>query len=402
MDKRDSGVRGIGQELVHRQTDGEAALISRRRFLRWSAGAGVLPFVGCGHRAVRGGGVPVVSSVTSSLKAAGAAHGLLVGCAVDTRALRADTAYAALVAEQASIVVAENAMKWGALHPARDTYDFEQADSLVAFAEGHRIKVRGHNLCWHRYVPEWVMRLSPGAQAKGVFVEHIERVAGRYAGRMHSWDVVNEAIEVKDGRADGMRVSPWLSLVGDDYIEVAFRAARAADPQALLTYNEYGIEGEDEASYRKRRAVLMLLRRLKARNVPVDAMGVQSHLSAGDASYGPGLRGFLKDMRELDLQVFLTEMDVNDRALPADVAVRDKAVAGVYGRYLDLVLADPAVTAVLTWGITDRYTWLNHEGSRKDQLSERALPFDVDYRGKEAFDATIDAIDRRPKAGARG
>ena len=246
------------------------------------------------------------------------------------------------------------------------------------------------------------MGITPGAQAKGVFVEHIERVAGRYAGRMHSWDVVNEAIEVKDGRADGLRVSPWLSLVGEDYIEVAFRAARAADPQALLTYNEYGIEGEDEASYRKRRAVLMLLRRLRARNVPVDAMGVQSHVSAGDGSYGPGLKEFLKDMRELDLQVFVTEMDVNDRALPADVKARDKAVAGVYRRYLDLVLADPVVTAVLTWGITDRYTWLNDEGSRKDRVPERALPFDVDYRPKEAFGAMMDAIEYRPVAGARG
>ena len=152
MDKRDSGVRGVEQELVQDETDVEAALILRRRFLRWSAGLGMLPLVGCVHPAVRAGRVPVVGSVSgrASLKEVGARHGLLIGCAVDTKALRTDTAYAELVAGQSSIVVAENAMKWQALQPARDTYDFEQADSLVAFAEAHRIKVRGHNLCWHR------------------------------------------------------------------------------------------------------------------------------------------------------------------------------------------------------------------------------------------------------------
>ena len=109
---------------------------------------------------------------------------------------------------------------------------------------------------------------------------------GRYAGRMHSWDVVNEAVSVEDGRPDGLRDSPWLRLVGEGYIEAAFHAARAADAQALLTLNEFGIEGEDRGSEKKRVALIALLRRLKARNVPVDAVGVQSHLSGAGQVFG--------------------------------------------------------------------------------------------------------------------
>jgi endo-1,4-beta-xylanase len=192
-------------------------------------------------------------------------------------------------------------------------------------------------------------------------------VAGRYAGRMHSWDVVNEAVLVTDGRADGLRDSPWLRLVGEDYIEEAFQTARNADPQALLAYNDYGIEGEDDASEKKRAALLVLLRRLKARHVPVDAMGIQSHLTAGKV-YGPRLAEFA-------------------------------AVAATYGSYLDMALREPALRVVMTWGITDRKTWLNSEGARPDKLPQRCLPFGtkdgVENAPKAAFFAVRNSFDKR-------
>jgi endo-1,4-beta-xylanase len=305
---------------------------------------------------------------------------------VNVDALSKDSAYAALVREQCRIVVAENAMKWGALRPAAERFDFEQADALVAFAEANRMKIRGHNLAWHRDNPKWFDRVATTANARDLLVSHIETVAGRYAGRMHSWDVVNEAIEVGDGRADGLRNSSWLRLAGEEYIELAFKTAREADPQALLTYNDYGIEAETHTGEQKRAAVLELLRRMLARRAPVDAVGVQSHISAGgDGRYGAGLMRFIAEVRELGLQVFITEMDVNDRALAPDVAVRDAAVAAAYRRYADLVLNDAAVKMVLTWGITDRYTWLNQEGGRTDGKPERPLLFDAAGRAKAAF-----------------
>jgi endo-1,4-beta-xylanase len=288
-------------------------------------------------------------------------------------------------------------MKWQALHPSPDTYTFEQADALVAFAESRRIKIRGHNLCWHLYNPQWLTAVAPG-QGTAILREHIERVAGRYTGRMHSWDVVNEAIDPRDGRADGLRESPWLTLAGPDYIELAFHTARAADPTALLCYNDYGIEGENEESRRKRQAMLLLLHRLKTRGVPIDAVGIQCHLTAADPkAFGPGLMDFLREIRSMDLQIFLTELDINDRQLPAGQTTRDAAVADTYARFLDLVLTEPAVTVLLTWGITDKYTWLNGEKARPDHLPERCLPFDAAYRPKPAFAAIRSSIARRNK-----
>jgi endo-1,4-beta-xylanase len=305
-----------------------------------------------------------------------------------------DAGYAALVREQSNIVVAENAMKWGPMRPTIDTYNFVEADALVAFAEANTMKVRGHNLCWHRQLPGWFETEATTANARDLLTSHIQHVAGRYAGRMHSWDVVNEAILPTDGRADGLRESPWLKLVGDDYIELAFHTARAADPTALLTYNDYGIEGEDAASARKRAAVLILMRRLKARRVPLDAVGIQSHISAGH-QYGTGLTGFMTAIRGMGLQIFLTEMDVNDREWPADDGIRDSVVADTYGSYLDLTLREPAVRVAITWGITDRSTWLNSEDARRDHLPERCLPFDDKDAPTKAFFAIRNSFDKR-------
>jgi endo-1,4-beta-xylanase len=340
----------------------------------------------------------------ASLGAHGAAHGLLYGCAVNMNALATDAAYAALIREQCRIVVAENAMKWGALRPAAESFRFDEADALVAFAEANRMKIRGHNLVWHQGNPKWLEATATEANARELLVTHIETVAGRYVGRMHSWDVVNEAIRVEDGRADGLRNSLWLRLIGEDYIELAFKTAREADPQALLTYNEYGIEPETRAGEQKREAVIEMLRRMVARRVPVDAVGVQSHIAAvvaagGNKSaasqYGAGLMRFIAAVRELGLQVFITEMDGNDRALTADEPGRDAAVAAAYKQYLELVLGDPAVRLVLTWGISDRYTWLDHEEGRADGKAERPLLFDEAGKAKASFFAVRDAFDLR-------
>jgi len=391
--------------------------VSRREFVgtvaRLGAGAAaasVLPLIAAGraygskpHRdaATSAGGKTESVTGDSSLGAAAAAHGLLYGCAVNMNALGADAAYAALVREQCRIVVAENAMKWGALRPSAEGFNFDQADALVAFAEANRMKIRGHNLAWHQNNPKWLEATATKENARELLVTHIETVAGRYAGRMHSWDVVNEAIRVEDGRADGLRNSVWLRLIGEDYIELAFKTAREADPQALLTYNDYGIEAETREGEQKREAVIEMLRRMVARRVPVDAVGVQSHIAAAvaaggtGAQVGAGLMRFIGAVRELGLQVFVTEMDVNDRALAAEIVGRDAAVAAAYRQYLELVLGDPAVKAVLTGGITDRYTWLGHEEGRADGKLERPLPFDTAGKAKAAFFAMREAFDER-------
>jgi len=331
-----------------------------------------------------------------SLRAHAAAAGLLVGCAVNPRGLDGEPAYSQTVAEQMNLLVAENAMKWGPLRPTIDTFDFRPADDIMDFAARHHQQVRGHNLCWHEELPTWFASEVNKGNAKEILIQHIQTVVGRYAGRIQSWDVVNEAIHPKDGRPDGLRKSPWLELLGPDYIDIAFHTARLADPHALLTYNDYGIEKDTPEDTIKRGDVLMLIRRMKARGVPLDAVGIQSHLTAGDPMPGAGLQAFVQECGRLGLQVFVTEMDVNDKKLPAAVEERDQAVAKVYRDYLTMMLAEPNVTAVLTWGVTDKYTWLDGpKFGRADGRPERPLPFDSDYQPTPAFFAERAALDSR-------
>jgi endo-1,4-beta-xylanase len=372
--------------------------MTRRGFMAGGAAAATaaaMELAGCvsGHRPA-GPAPPEVET----LQVAGAKRGILAGCAVQVRRLRDDAAYAALVRQQAGIIVEESALKFGPLRPSPTEFFFDNADYLFAFAKTNGMKVRGHNFVWHRQVPKWFDSYVTPANAEHVLVEHIERVGGRYAGRVHSWDVVNEAIQVKDGLAGGFRDSMWQKLlpgtgVVPAYIEIAYRTARHVDPKAMLVYNDYGIEAEDEASAKKRAAVMALLRAMQARGIPLDALGVQSHISAGSReAYGPGLRGMIREVRGMGLKVLLTEMDVNDRKLPASVPERDAAVAAAYGGYLREALADEAVIALLTWGISDKYTWLNGEDSRADKLPERCLPFDAEMQAKPAFFAEREAL----------
>ena len=335
-----------------------------------------------------------------SLKAHAQKHGLLAGAAVDVRLLNSDEIYARVLSEQYSVLVAEGAMKWKALRPAPDKYSFADGDTLVAFAERNNIQVRGHNLVWHEALPDWFRSSVTKENARQYLVDHIMTVGTHYRGKMQSWDVVNEAVLPKDDRSDGLRKSPWMNLLGSDYIDIAFRTARQADPHALLAYNEYGLEYDNGEDEERRAFTLKLLRRMKAANVPLDAVGIQSHIKAGQPStFGSGLRNFMASVREMGLQIYVTELDVNEDDLPYDdVARRDDAIAELYRQYLSEVLADPAVKAVLTWGVSDSHTWLNNGPThrrKQPNRPQRSLPFDNDYRPTESFFAIRDSFDAR-------
>lgn len=338
-----------------------------------------------------------------SLKSHAAARGLLTGCAVNADLLRRDEGYRKLLAEQYSIVVPENCLKWNMLRPAADTYNFADADSLVAFAEAHGMKVRGHNFVWHEGLPGWFAGTVNKDNAQKFLVDHIRAVGGRYKGKIHSWDVVNEAIWIRDGRADGLRSSsPWFQMLGPGYIDLAFRTARETDPTALLTYNDYGIEYDSDEDGKKRAAVLALLKRMKADKVPLDALGIQSHLHAASKDgFSKGVRELTEGAKALGLQVFVTELDVNDDAVTAeDTTERDQIVAEVYRNYLTAALEGPEVKAVLTWGTSDKYTWLNHGTKARKQHPDRLqrpLPFDPDYAPTAAFFAMRSCFDQAKK-----
>lgn len=316
-----------------------------------------------------------------SLKQAAAPSGLLVGSAVSYREIN-EAAFAQLIARQCSIIVSENDMKWRALRPAPDKFDFTRADALVTFAEKNGIKIRGHNLCWHEALPDWFNKIANPNNARELLTNHIDTVVRHFKGKIHSWDVVNEAVDVKDMRADGLRRSPWLNLIGPEYLVIAFKTAAKADPDAILTYNEYGLAQDSSQNEAKRRAVVALLRWLKRNEAPVQALGIQSHLK-GNSPF-TGLRHFLGEVRELGLRVFVTELDVNDEPFPADIARRDRMVAGVYRDYLHTMLEERHVEAVLTWGLSDRDSWLRRREKRAAGFA-RPLPFDAHLQPKPAF-----------------
>jgi endo-1,4-beta-xylanase len=227
--------------------------------------------------------------------------------------------------------------------------------------------------------------------------QHIQTVVGRYAGRVQSWDVVNEAVHLPDGRADCLRKSPWLDLIGPEYIELAFATAAKADPQAKLTYNDFDIELDTAEQTAKRGQVLLLLRRLHARGIPIHAIGIQSHLQATGPHPGAGVVGLIREAAKMGLHVYITEMDVNTHDFEGGPEAQDAAVAAVYKSYLELVLPEPNVKVVLTWGITDAHTWLNQSRQpwvlRADGARQRPLPFDDDYAATPAFFAMRDALD---------
>jgi endo-1,4-beta-xylanase len=338
-----------------------------------------------------------------SLKAHAAARGLLTGCAVNAGLFRDDESFRKLLAEQYSIVVPENCLKWNILRPTADTYNFTDVDSLVAFAEAHGMKVRGHNFVWHEALPGWFAGTVNKDNAQKFLVDHIRTVGGRYKGKMHSWDVVNEAIWIQDGRPDGLRSSsPWFEMLGPGYIDLAFRTAREVDPSALLTYNDYDIEYDNEQQGKKRAATLALLRRMKADKVPLDALGIQSHIhAAAKDGFSNGIRELREGAKALGLQVFVTELDVKDDGVAVDdVAQRDRIVADVYRSYLDAVLEGSEAKAVLTWGVTDGNTWLNRgtkfRKEHPDRL-QRPLPFDPDYKPTAAFFSIRESFDKAKK-----
>jgi endo-1,4-beta-xylanase len=332
----------------------------------------------------------------SSLKARAATKGLIYGAASQYKTLSSNAAFTRRFLEECAILVPENELKWGAVRPSSDRFDFTQGDWLARFARKNGLLFRGHTLVWHAYLPDWFRETVNRQNAEQFLTNHIETVVKHYAGQIHSWDVVNEAIYPPDRQPNGLRKSPWLKFLGEDYIDLAFRVAAQADPQAILVYNDYDIDYDTREQEAKRKSVLKLLERLKAKKTPIHAIGLQAHLSAAETRFNPNkLRKFLEDISSMGLKIMVTEMDVADRELPYDYKIRDRRVAQVYEDYLSVVLDEPATIAVLTWGLSDRYTWLSKHRARPDKAPVRPLPLDRDLQPKLAWHSIASAFDSR-------
>ncbi len=312
-----------------------------------------------------------------TLRGAAVAHHLLVGTAVDGRALAGESDYADVLAREYNAVTAENVMKWGLIHPERDRYDFAAADALVGFAEQHNMTVRGHTLAWHSQNPTWLDQGSfTRDEAVGILHDHIATVVGRYRGRVTQWDVINEAV-ADDGT---LRNNVWLRTIGPNYLDLAFQFAHAADPDAQLYYNDYFIESQGP----KQNAVFALVTGLRARGVPIDGVGFQTHIVSVEAAPSEAaLAASLARLGDAGFAVAITELDVG-LALPADQGQLQRQAA-VYRSALAACLATPRCDTFVTWGFTDRHSWIpGHTPGRG-----AALPFDAQLRPKPAYEALI-------------
>jgi endo-1,4-beta-xylanase len=325
-----------------------------------------------------------------------AARGVVFGAAIEPQAVDGDPAFAALLREQCRLFTPENAMKWNALRPGPQDFDFTAADRVVDIARAQKAGVHGHCLVWHEANPAWLTAAITPANAEHLLTDHITAVAGRYAGWVGSWDVVNEAVERNDHRPDGLRRSIWLQALGPGYLDLAFHTAQAAAPQAKLMLADYGLEYDTIGwMVEKRGTMLALLEGLLQRGVPIQALALQSHLEGDrEPGFGRPLADFLRQVAGLGLDICITELDVNDQKVPGDVARRDRVVADNYARYLGVVLNQPAVKLVNTWGLSDRYTSKASMFARPDGARVRPLPFDDALAPKAAYEAMVGAFRR--------
>src|SRR5438477_1354026 len=316
----------------------------------------------------------------------------LVGAALNAAQFSGlDTIGAAIVRAQFNSITPENVLKWGSVHPRPGTYDFAAADRYVAFGEQNRMFIVGHNLVWHNQTPRWVFEdLSGGGHpvSRDTLLarlrDHIHTVVGRYRGRIKGWDVVNEALN-DDGT---VRQTPWLAIIGEDYIAQAFRFAHEAEPGAELYYNDYSLENAP-----KRRGALDLVRRLRAEGVPIAGVGLQGHdrmdwptPAQQDSTIAAfAALGVHVMITELDIDVLPPDLNPYSDSLPDSVqqalARRYAALFAVYLRHAD------AITRVTFWGVSDGDSWLNNWPVRG--RTNYPLLFDRLHRPKPAFDAVI-------------
>jgi endo-1,4-beta-xylanase len=320
-----------------------------------------------------------VSRTGNGLRDLASARGLFYGAEVDPR-LFTIPEYAQTTAREHNMLVPGNAMKFDATQPAPGRYNFCAADVVVRFAAANHMAVRGHVLVWHEQVPQWVRNGTfSREEARAILKEHIERVVGRYRGRIVAWDVVNEAIA--DTGANGLRESPWLRLIGPDYIDDAFRWAHAADPQARLFYNDYSAEGLGAKSD----AVLRLVEGMRQRGVPVHGVGLQMHVLANGQPSRADISANIRRLGQLGLEVQITEMDVRLRA--SDTLA---AQAQVYRNVVAACRENANCTAILNWGVTDAHSWVD---SFFPGFSN-ALLFDRNYQPKPAYAAVAEELAR--------
>jgi endo-1,4-beta-xylanase len=333
-------------------------------------------------------------------------NAFFIGAAIDADQITGKDARGdAIIVQQFNSISPENVLKWEVVHPWPDAYDFTLADKYVEFGLKNHMFIVGHTLCWHSQTPDWVFKDEKGNPLTREALlqrlhDHIQTVVGRYKGKINSWDVVNEALN-EDGT---LRQSPWMKIIGEDYIAKAFQFAHEADPNAQLTYNDYNLE-----TPAKRKGAIALVKKLKEAGVPIAVVGIQGHLHLN----GPPAadeEATITDLAAAGVKVAITELDIdvlpsawehtadvslnvqeNAKLNPYPIGLPDSVQQALTKRYAELFAVfwkhRDVISRVTLWGVTDAQSWLN-DWPVKGRTSYPLL-FDRGGKPKPAFEAVL-------------
>ena len=289
-------------------------------------------------------------------------------------------------------------MKLHAIRPQPEIIDFVAADALIAFAERNQMAIRGHTLIWNEWLPRWVFSLSK-REIASLLDRYIDLVAGRYRGRIHSWDVVNEPLSTERADKDWLSRGPFFDALGQDYIARSLRRARAADPSAKLLINETHTERGNWFGRMYQRRLLQLIDELQSADVPLNGIGLQGHLDPSAPFRPDEFLEFLEKIAERGLEIQITELDVLDKSFPDDIARRDAEVAQWLLTFLRTALKCQAVKVLVTWGLVDNTSYI-YENSLKESpratRRPRPLLYDEKLQRKPSWHAVATALREMP------
>lgn len=315
-----------------------------------------------------------------------------------------DAARAELAAKHFNRTTAENAMKWSSIEPIEGEFQFESSDSFVAFAEAHAMQVHGHVLVWHQQTPDWVFQDASGGpiDRDGLLARleaHMSALSEHYGSRIASWDVVNEAFE----DSGALRTTPWLEILGDDYIEQVFAMADRFFPDAKLVYNDYSLYLPG-----KRDAAIAMAKSLREAGVRIDAIGEQGHYNLTRPTTGE-LDAALTAFAAADLDILVTELDVDvlprettgadlDDTMELDPATNpyvdcmptsvDQTIAARWSSLFSLYATHAdSISSITFWGLDDSQSWLNNFPVRG--RTNYPLLFDRQLRPKSAYASVV-------------
>ena len=331
----------------------------RRRRPTAARGAAAIAVLALGVTALAA--VPA-QAAGSTLQEAAAQSGRYFGTAIAANRL-SDSTYSTIANREFNMITAENEMKMDATEPNQGQFNFSNGDRILNWARQNGKQVRGHALAWYSQQPSWMQRME-GSQLRQAMINHVNGVASYYKGKIYAWDVVNEAFD--DG--NGGRRDSNLQRTGNDWIEVAFRTARAADPAAKLCYNDYNI---DNWSWAKTQGVYNMVRDFKSRGVPIDCVGLQSHFNSQSA-YNSNYRTTISSFAALGVDVQITELDIQGGS------------AQTYANVVNDCLAVPRCTGITVWGVRDSDSWLG--------ANTRPLLFDSGGNKKSAYTSVLNAL----------